>query len=148
MERYVPTLGCDHQTLKFQTNYGEITFEVWDTAGQERYVGIKEGYLIGSHAVVGFFDLTDQSSVLELADWYQSTVRFAPTAKTLACGTKSDLPSTVTPKQKQDTKSMWGEYLEVSVKDNLDTENVFQVLARMVTNLPDLKFIPNVQCYQ
>lgn len=41
---YVPTLGAEVYSLKFQTNYGPLLFNTWDTAGQEKLAGLRDGY--------------------------------------------------------------------------------------------------------
>lgn len=41
---YMPTLGAEVYSLKFQTNYGPLVFNTWDTAGQEKLAGLRDGY--------------------------------------------------------------------------------------------------------
>ncbi|OXB70746.1 UNVERIFIED_CONTAM: hypothetical protein H355_003781 [Colinus virginianus] len=45
-KKYIPTLGVEVHPLKFQTNFGQIIFNVWDTAGQEKFGGLRDGYYI------------------------------------------------------------------------------------------------------
>jgi len=50
---FAATLGVEVHPLKFNTNRGEMCFNVWDTAGQEKFGGLRDGYYIqGNHANV------------------------------------------------------------------------------------------------
>ena len=45
-KKYVATLGVEVHPVSFQTNRGQIQFNVWDTAGQEKFGGLRDGYYI------------------------------------------------------------------------------------------------------
>lgn len=40
------TLGVEVHPLFFNTNRGNVKFNVWDTAGQEKFGGLRDGYYI------------------------------------------------------------------------------------------------------
>lgn len=42
----VATLGVEVHPLFFNTNRGNVKFNVWDTAGQEKFGGLRDGYYI------------------------------------------------------------------------------------------------------
>ena len=47
---YQPTDKLAVRELQFETNAGEISFDVWDTAGQPKFKGLGDGYYINADA--------------------------------------------------------------------------------------------------
>lgn len=49
------TLGVEVHPLYFNTNRGNVKFNVWDTAGQEKFGGLRDGYYIqGAFSTIPF----------------------------------------------------------------------------------------------
>lgn len=44
--KILATLGVEVHPLFFNTNRGNVKFNVWDTAGQEKFGGLRDGYYI------------------------------------------------------------------------------------------------------
>lgn len=44
LKKYVPTVGAEVHPMDFNTNKGQLRFNVWDTAGQEKFAGLRDGY--------------------------------------------------------------------------------------------------------
>merc|ERR1739848_542889 len=61
--------------LKFNTNFGEITFSCWDTAGQEKFGGLRDGYYIQGKCAIIMFDVTSRQSYKNVPNWYRDLIR-------------------------------------------------------------------------
>ena len=55
-----------------------ITLDIWDTAGQEKYRAIAKIYYKEARAVILVYDITDESSFIEIKEyWYEQVKLFA-----------------------------------------------------------------------
>ena len=67
-KKYIPTLGVEVHPLKFNTNGGEICFNVWDTAGQEKFDKLHASYYFGADCCILVFDVTRKITYRNLYD--------------------------------------------------------------------------------
>ena len=55
-----------------------ITLDIWDTAGQEKYRAIAKIYYKEARAVILVYDITDESSFIEMKEyWYEQVKLYA-----------------------------------------------------------------------
>merc|ERR1711862_958491 len=73
--KYLATIGVEVHPLKFNTNFGEITFSCWDTAGQEKFGGLRDGYYIQGKCAIIMFDVTSRQSYKNVPNWYRDLIR-------------------------------------------------------------------------
>ena len=142
-KNYVDTLGVHNKILKFNTNYGYITFDIWDTVGEEKFNGLYDGYAIGADAVMGICDVTSKISADNLNYWYNKMNK--EKVPSVACGNKFDISYTkheVSELKKIDIINKWGMFYNISAKTNYNFEKPFLYLARILTRHNDLVFIP------
>lgn len=134
--QYVPTLGVEVHPVRFNTNYGIVQFNVWDCAGQERFSGLRDGYYIQSDACIGVFEKGNRLFVRMLKQELNHESLF-------------NIPMvTVLNKKEIQTNNddvhtdVFPEAISVSAKNNDNLEEPFLVLARRLTGLNDLCFVP------
>ena len=67
--QHEPTLGVQFGSKLCTIKNKSIKLQVWDTAGQESFKSITRAYYKGSIAAILVFDITNQRSFLNLANW-------------------------------------------------------------------------------
>jgi GTP-binding nuclear protein Ran len=132
---YSPTQGVNVTVLTFSTSIGQITFKVWDLAGDERYRGLGEGYYVDAKGLIAMYDLSDHTNVTKNAAL--RAIQGHPDLVPVLCGNKVDTLA---------MDDIWQSppglpYYEVSAKTDRNCKTPFLVLARALTNTPDLTFI-------
>ena len=90
-KKYIATLGVEVHPIKNQTNYGYISHNIWDCAGQEKFGGLRDGYYIGSNAVIVMFDKTSLVTFKNVTTWIDSYRNIAPNTPIILCGNKCDI---------------------------------------------------------
>lgn len=131
--KYVATLGVEVHPIKFQTNHGEIVFNVWDTAGQERYGGLKDGYYIGADGYMCFYDATNPR-LQNAAKWCRNVRRVCEDIPGVVVENKIDLV------EMRDTEPPEG-VISISTKERKNIRAPFEALARQLTGRNDLAFV-------
>eukprot|EP01054_Gregarina_sp_Poly1_P000488 Gregarina_sp_Poly_1__487@NODE_1119_length_5024_cov_589_054670_g776_i0_p2_GENE_NODE_1119_length_5024_cov_589_054670_g776_i0NODE_1119_length_5024_cov_589_054670_g776_i0_p2_ORF_typecomplete_len219_score43_40Ras/PF00071_22/2_8e45Roc/PF08477_13/1_8e25Roc/PF08477_13/5_8e03Arf/PF00025_21/2_6e16Gtr1_RagA/PF04670_12/0_00017GTP_EFTU/PF00009_27/0_0038FeoB_N/PF02421_18/0_001MMR_HSR1/PF01926_23/0_0021RNA_helicase/PF00910_22/0_045TniB/PF05621_11/0_073TniB/PF05621_11/1_7e03RsgA_GTPase/PF03193_16/15RsgA_GTPase/ len=140
-KKYVPTLGADVYPLRFQTNFGPITFNVWDTAGQEKLSGLRDGYYVRGQCAIIMFDVTARVTYRSVTVWHRDLTRVCPDIPTVLVGNKVDVKDRVVKaKQIQFHRKKNLQYYDLSAKSNYNFDKPFVWLARRLTNRPELEF--------
>jgi GTP-binding nuclear protein Ran len=73
--KYITTASIKTNLIRMDTNYGPISVNLWDTSSQEIQGGMRDGYYIGAHAAVVFFNLTQRKSYRNVSTWFRDVVR-------------------------------------------------------------------------
>lgn len=141
-KRYIPTLGVEVHPLKFQTNFGELIFNVWDTAGQEKFGGLRDGYYIQSDCALIMFDVTSRITYKNVPNWYRDIDRICEKIPIVLVGNKVDITDRqVKARQIQFHRKRNLQYYDVSARTNYNFERPFLWLARRLTNQTTLTFV-------
>jgi GTP-binding nuclear protein Ran len=141
-KKYVATLGVEVHSLVFYTNYGAIRFDVWDTAGQEKFGGLRDGYYIGGHCAIIFFDVTSRVTYKNVPNWHRDLVRVLENVPIVLCGNKVDIKDRkVKAKQITFHRKKNLQYYDISAKSNYNFEKPFLWLARKITGNANLEFV-------
>eukprot|EP01068_Selenidium_serpulae_P010739 Selendium_serpulae@DN5521_c0_g1_i1.p3 len=141
-KRYIPTLGVEVHPLKFQTNFGELIFNVWDTAGQEKFGGLRDGYYIQSDCALIMFDVTSRITYKNVPNWYRDIDRICEKIPIVLVGNKVDITDRqVKARQIQFHRKRNLQYYDVSARTNYNFERPFLWLARRLTNQTGLSFV-------
>lgn len=128
--------------MKFNTNYGEITFNIIECSGQETLLKgwdtIPE-YIDGA---ILMFSVTSQLSYESIPEWWK-LVKSKPI---VLCGNKVDSEERIiSPKDvlihRQLDSPFPVKYYEISSKSNYQYEKPFLHLARQLSGHPDLNFV-------
>ena len=140
LTRYIPTLGVEVQPLLFNTNHGQITFDLWDTAGQERFSGLCEGYAVAADAIMGICDVTSKISAENLDLWYNKMNE--KELPSVVCGNKTDCNShKLSQSDKIKLQKKWSMYCDISAKSSHNIETPFLYLAKKLSHYNDLVFV-------
>ena len=156
---YLMTIGADFASKEItfcyiptKTTY-HIRFQIWNLACQPRFKAINELYYQGANGALCFFDITNQKSYRNVAEWIKAFWSFNGRGiqPVMIVGTKSDLrenptfPSQVTAKTAKiyarelsaNVQPKYGfnvHYIESSVQDNLNVDELFRLLAYEIIN--------------
>ncbi|XP_068595739.1 ras and EF-hand domain-containing protein [Brachionichthys hirsutus] len=63
------TLGVDFQMKRMLVDGEKTSLQIWDTAGQERFRSIARSYFRKAHGVLLLYDVTSESSFLNVRAW-------------------------------------------------------------------------------
>merc|ERR1711934_1206692 len=144
-KKYIPTLGVEVHPLKFNTNFGEITFNVWDTAGQEKFGGLRDGYYIQGQCAIIMFDVTSRITYKNVPNWHRDIVRVCEHIPIVLVGNKVDVKDRqVKVKQINFHRKKNLGYYDISAKSNFDYEKPFLYLAKKLVGDPHLTFVDTV----
>jgi GTP-binding nuclear protein Ran len=117
--------------LRFNTNAGEVCFNVWDTAGQEKFGGLRDGYYIKGNCAIIMFDVTSRVTYKNVPSWHKDLVRVCEGIPIVLCGNKVDIKDRkVKPKQITFHRKKNLQYYEISAKSNYQFERPFLYLGR------------------
>ena len=135
-ENYLPTLGVDFITKKFELPNQEIAqFFIWDLAGQYEYKMFRPSYLKGSHFSIIVIDASNEHS-WDCKEWIQEHEFYAEIPKNyLLVVNKIDLLNTE--RLKSIKKSIESLYPNIktfytSAKENENIYPVFEYIIKML----------------
>jgi len=140
-KKYVATLGVEVHPVSFQTNRGQIQFNVWDTAGQEKFGGLRDGYYIQGNCAVIMFDVTSRVTYKNAPNWHRDLIRVCQNIPIVLVGNKVDIKDrkvkakAITFHRKKNLQ-----YYDISAKSNYNFEKPFLYLARKLIGDPNLEF--------
>ena len=138
---FITTIGVDYKIKNIVLDNYNIKLQLWDTASQERFRCITSSYYRNSHIVIVCFDMTDKYSFNELNFWIEDANKHISEPILMAiCGTKLDLEkgrviSFDEGKNYADYKNL--PYFEISSKNNIGIDNMFETLIKMKISEPD-----------
>lgn len=141
-KKYIPTLGVEVHPLRFDTNYGPMTFNVWDTAGQEKFGGLRDGYYIKGQCAIMMFDVTSRITYKNIPNWYRDISRVCENVPMVLVGNKVDVKDRqIKARQIQFHRKRNLQYYDVSARSNYNFEKPFLWLSKRLTNKADLTFV-------
>ncbi|KAF3934169.1 hypothetical protein ABW20_dc0103653 [Dactylellina cionopaga] len=130
------------QFTAFNTNFGDLKFDVWDTAGQEKFGGLRDGYYINGQCGIIMFDVTSRITYKNVPNWHRDLVRVCENVPIVLCGNKVDVKErkvkakAITFHRKKNLQ-----YYDISAKSNYNFEKPFLWLARKLTGQNELDFV-------
>jgi Ras-related protein Rab-1A len=129
-DNYVSTIGVDFRLKLLKINNNKIKLQIWDTAGQERFKSITLSYYRGAHAIILVFDLTKIHTFNKLTKWIEEIKTYLQNHKykIFLVGNKSDDVKAIHINKTDIDNFVLAheiEYFEVSVKKNINVDEVF-----------------------
>ena len=82
------TLGIDVTTQEFDIDNQHVKLAIWDIEGQ---AGNRPNFYLGAQAAMLVYDVTEESSLQALTEWYARCKRYCPDAPIIVVGNKIDL---------------------------------------------------------
>ncbi|XP_063781941.1 ras and EF-hand domain-containing protein-like [Pseudophryne corroboree] len=138
------TLGVDFHMKKLLVDGDYTTLQIWDTAGQERFRSIAKSYFRKAHGVLLMYDVTSESSFLNVRQWIDEIKNSCDKPIPLMLiGNKTDLraegsrgiPTAIGEKLAMAYSSL---FCETSAKDGTNVVEAVLHLAREVKKSVDL----------
>uniref|UniRef100_A0A0N5AGE8 Peptidyl-prolyl cis-trans isomerase H n=1 Tax=Syphacia muris TaxID=451379 RepID=A0A0N5AGE8_9BILA len=132
--RHISTLQASFSCKKINVNGTEVELNIWDTAGQERFHALGPIYYRDSNGALLIYDITDEHSFEKVKLWVKELQRMlSDSVALMIVGNKIDLSRnrnvdiTVATKY---AKSVGAENTEVSAKENIGIDQMFDRLTR------------------
>jgi len=137
------TVGVDFHKKKINVEEGTVVFQIWKVSKGILFKNHPRAYIIGSHAAILMFDLTNINSLKYLDDFPQLIRQYAGEIPILLVGNKSDLTEERTISKEQGIRfskiNNMLDYIEISAKTGQNCERIFNVLAEYrITQLDQL----------
>ncbi|XP_061577863.1 ras and EF-hand domain-containing protein [Cololabis saira] len=141
------TLGVDFQMKKMLVDGEAMSLQIWDTAGQERFRSIARSYFRKAHGVLLLYDVTSESSFLNVRAWVDQ-IRDSTDDDICLCivGNKVDLREQLpsqgcvsTANGEKLAKAYGALFFETSAKEGINIVNTVLHLAREVKKMGKLR---------
>lgn len=132
---YITTIGVDFKIRTLEVEGERVKLQIWDTAGQERFRTITSTYYRGTHGVVVVYDVTNGESFANVKRWLHEIDQNCDVVNRILVGNKNDDPQrkvVLTEDAQAFADRMNIELFETSAKDNLNVEEMFNAITRMV----------------
>jgi len=137
LNSYSSTIGVDFFCIYTDIDSKRYKLQIWDTAGQERFRSITRSYYRNSKIIIVMFDLNDYD-INSINKWLKEIDLYCgKDIKILLIGNKLDLGKNINMTEINkliDNNDL--EYLEISVKENENFNDFFELLHLTINNLP------------
>ena len=151
-ESFVPTIGVDFVTkiIIYNQKYflqkiknieiqgKSVKLQIWDTAGEERFKNIISSYYRGASGILLLYNITDRESFESLNSWLIDIEKNASkNICKILVGTNCDLEDErkVTYQEGKEFATKNGmKFIEVSVKNNINVNEAFDILLEDIWN--------------
>ncbi|KAL5457073.1 hypothetical protein EMCRGX_G034310 [Ephydatia muelleri] len=137
-QTFISTIGIDFKVKTIKINDKSIKLQIWDTAGQDRFFSINVAYYRGAMGILLVYDVTDEKTFKNISRWIGEIENHAPTeVEKVLIGNKCDC----TDRRTVDTatgeklaKEFGIPYMETSAKENVNVNEAFDCLAKLIFN--------------
>lgn len=132
---YITTIGVDFKIKTINVDGQKVKLQIWDTAGQERFRTITSTYYRGTHGVVIVYDVTNGETFANVKRWLQEIDQNCDVVNSVLVGNKNDTPDrkvVLTEDAQRFADSMNIQLFETSAKDNINVEEMFMAITRLV----------------
>ena len=143
-ESYVSTIGIDFKVRSIDLDGTRVKMQIWDTAGQEKFRTIGTAYYRNTHGVILVYDVTSKESFLSMERWLQEIKKNCGNTsyKIVLVGNKDDNPNLKkisTDEASEFAKQMGIPLFETSAKENINVEEMFYAIAKMMVDTKNTK---------
>lgn len=137
---YKATIGTfiSKKECQFEKLNTSVKFIIWDLAGQDQFQRLWPDYMTDTRAGIIIFDITNKASFEHVIKWYEIITRVAdPNVILILVGNKVDLKNSreVSTIEGMDLAKVLNiYYMETSVKNNENIDEVFEWVALQIIN--------------
>lgn len=121
--------------ITFNTNIGNICFNVFDTNTQEFNCGLKDSFFLKSHCAIIMFDVTSPASYENVLYWHRKVLSICGKIPIALCGNKVDIQKHRKIKYEKALND-WGKrlrYFDISAKTRTCVYDPFLYLCEKLT---------------
>lgn len=132
---YITTIGVDFKIRTLDVDGEKVKLQIWDTAGQERFRTITSTYYRGTHGVIVVYDVCSGESFANVKRWLHEIDQNCDVVNRVLVGNKDDDPDrkvVLTHDAQRFAEQMGIQLFETSAKDNLNVEEMFTAITRLV----------------
>lgn len=152
---YITTIGVDFKIRTVECEGERVKLQIWDTAGQERFRTITSTwvssldlgiitktlticfrrYYRGTHGVIVVYDVTKGETFANVKRWLHEIDQNCDLVNRILVGNKNDDPGSkvvLTEDAQRFADQMGIQLFETSAKDNINVEEMFLAVTRMV----------------
>jgi len=132
---YITTIGVDFKIRTVNIDGERVKLQIWDTAGQERFRTITSTYYRGTHGVIVVYDVTSGESFANVKRWLHEIEQNCDVVNRVLVGNKNDEPErkvVLTEDAQRFADTMGIRLFETSAKDNINVEEMFLAVTRLV----------------
>ena len=140
------TIGVDFIISDVNHNNNEYKLHIWDTSGQEKFNSIITSYYRNIAVAILVFDLTNLKSFYNLKKWLTNIEYYCNKDVTIKLlGNKCDQIKSVSQRDiNLLCKDYNIDYFEVSAKDNINIDSVFNNIVEDIDNkLSNCELVPS-----
>lgn len=92
-EEYLTTIGVNIEKKDVKVNETDLTMIIWDIAGEVTVEKTPMAHMLGAHGIIYVFDLTRESTWLNIEEQIENIKEKLPTAPIRIVANKKDLVS-------------------------------------------------------
>ena len=137
---FITTIGIDFKIKTVDINGKKVKLQLWDTAGQERFRTITTAYYRGAMGIILVYDVTDERTFSSINQWFKTVNDHASDdAQLLLVGNKCDMDTRLISHEQGETlaKELGIPFIETSAKDNINVDQIFFTLAKLIQDKID-----------
>lgn len=90
-KKYKVTVAVEVEEMKFETSYGEITFNFWNVAGQWKFGNPRQHFLDADAAII-MYSTDSRVTYKNVKTWYDEIVDMCGKIPMVVVGNKVDIP--------------------------------------------------------
>lgn len=137
IDSYSSTIGVDFFCIYTNIDSKVYKLQIWDTAGQERFRSITRSYYRNAKIILLMFDLTEYDTN-SIKKWLNEINNFCKNEyKIILIGNKLDLGKNIDDVLLNNLIKEYNlNYIELSVKNNDNFKNFFELLHLTINDLP------------
>ena len=137
-DNFFSTIGIDFKFKDVKAENGRsYRLQIWDTAGQDRFRSITKNYYKGAQGLALLYDVGDANSFVNIKGWISSIRELCgDNVPILLVANKIDLPTRAISAEEGKSLALENkiDYIETSVKENINVDNVFQQLVNKISD--------------
>jgi len=142
-EDYIQTLGVNFMEKSITLRSTPITFSIWDLGGHHEFLSMLPLVCNDAAAILFMFDLSRQSTLADIKEWYRQARGLNRAAHAILVGTKYELFAMLPAQEQHDiekqarkfAKAMKAPLVFTSSHRSVNVQKIFKVVLSKVFDL-------------